>query len=290
MTSRLRIVGAWLLPLALSACAPMMETPPPAPTATPPRGGTVGGRTPAPDKPAEKPADKAPDVVTPLPAPSDARPVALAKFVGRLTRGQKIGTQSGGIFCIPQGPITWRLGANEAIGGDQMVAMREELKKNGYRVAGQSDSLFDDPNAARPEILIGGVVKSLTVNACSGPQGRKSDSTIDIEWQIYDTRTRSVVLTLPTTAAAKSAESNRDAYVDAYVGALRSLLASDKFVAAVRPRETGPATVEFPPIPVSVLTIKPPDLSRSAAVLICPPPPALPAHLPRCSETCPKCS
>jgi hypothetical protein len=68
---------------------------------------------------------------------------------------------------------------------------------------------------------------------CSGPQGRSSEGSVEIEWQAYERRTRSVILTSTTGGTAKSSRGGRDAYYDAAAAALRNLLAQEAFVKAV---------------------------------------------------------
>ena len=78
-----------------------------------------------------------------------------------------------------------------------------------------------------------GAVKAVTLNVCDGPQGRSSEGSVEIEWQAYERRTRSVVLTATTGGTAKTSRGGRDAYYDAAAAALRNLLAQEAFVKAV---------------------------------------------------------
>ncbi len=64
--------------------------------------------------------------------------------------------------------------------------LRDELKKAGYRVPGQSGSLFEDVADTQAELLLGGAIWAVALNVCSGPQGRSSESSIEVEWQLYE--------------------------------------------------------------------------------------------------------
>ena len=168
-----------------------------------------------------------------LPAPTEPREIALTRLVSKLPVGARIGRTSEGWLCLPQGPLTWRVGADEDVPGEVIAILRDELKKAGYRTPGPPKSLFDDAKDGQPELLLAGAIKAVTLNVCDGPQGRSSEGSVEIEWQAYERRTRSVVLTATTGGTAKSSRGGRDAYYDAAAAALRNLLAQDAFVKAV---------------------------------------------------------
>jgi len=201
-----------------------------------------------------------------LPAPAESRQVAITKLVSKVSHGAQIGTASGGFLCVPAGPITWRPGLDEPVTGEVLSVLREELKKAGYQVAGQSGSLFEESSAGQAELLLAGAIKHVTLNSCSGPQGRSSESSVEIEWQLYEQRTRSVVLTATTGGHAKASPGSRDAHLEAYIVALRNLLAQESFVAAVG-AATRPAAPEYPSLALAVVTIRPPGTARTPEVL-----------------------
>ena len=168
-----------------------------------------------------------------LPAPTQPREIALTRLVSKLPVGARIGRTSAGWLCLPQGPMTWRVGVDEDVPGEVVVILRDELQKAGYRTPGPPKSLFDDPKDAQADLLLAGAVKAVTLNVCDGPQGRSSEGSVEIEWQAYERRTRSVVLTATTGGTAKSSRGSPDAYYDAAAAALRNLLAQEAFVKAV---------------------------------------------------------
>jgi hypothetical protein len=168
-----------------------------------------------------------------LPAPTEPREIALTRLVSKLPVGTRIGTTSEGWLCLPQGPMTWRVGVDEDVTGEVIAILRDELERAGYRVPGPPKSLFEGAKDGQAELLLAGAIKAVTLNVCSGPQGRSSEGSVEIAWQAYERRTRSVVLTSTTGGAAKSSRGGRDAYYDAAAAALRNLLAQEAFVKAV---------------------------------------------------------
>ena len=172
-----------------------------------------------------------------LPAPTQPREIALTRLVSKLPVGARIGRTSEGWLCLPQGPMTWRVGVDEDVPGEVIAILRDELQKAGYRTPGPPKSLFDDPKDGQAELLLAGAIKAVTFNVCDGPQGRSSEGSVEIEWQAYERRTRSVVFTATTGGTAKSSRGGRrDAYYDAAAAALRNLLAEEAFVKAAATR------------------------------------------------------
>jgi hypothetical protein len=168
-----------------------------------------------------------------LPAPTEPREIALTRLVSKLPVGTLIGRTSEGWLCLPQGPMTWRVGVDEDVPGEVIGLLRDELQKAGYRTPGPPKSLFDEAKDGQAELLLAGAIKAVTLNVCSGPQGRSSEGSVEIEWQAYERRTRTVVLTSTTGGTAKSSRGGRDAYFGAAAAALRNLLAQEAFVRAV---------------------------------------------------------
>lgn len=202
-----------------------------------------------------------------LPAPAESREIAVTKLVSKLERSQQIGTSSGGLLCVPLGPMIWRPGLDEPVTGEVISVLRDELKKAGYRVAGLSGALFEESSEAQAELALAGAIKHVTLNACSGPQGRSSESSVEIEWQLYDRRLRAVVLTATTGGHAKASPGERDAYLAAYAVALRNLLAQESFTAAVGRSAVIATAPEYPPLTLPVVTVRPPDAAHGRELL-----------------------
>src|SRR4029450_7539522 len=76
-----------------------------------------------------------------LPAPTAPREIALTRMVSKLPVGTRIGTTSEGWLCLPQGPMTWRVGVDEDVTGEGIGILRGELEKGGHRTPAPPQSL-----------------------------------------------------------------------------------------------------------------------------------------------------
>ena len=202
----------------------------------------------------------------PLAAPDEPRQISVTRLVSKLPTGHRVGTSSGGLLCVPQGPMTWRPGLDEAVTGEVITVIRDELKKAGYRVPGQSGSLFEEASDGQADLLLAGAIKTVTLNVCNGPQGRSSESSVEIEWQLYERRTRSVILTAMTGGTAKSNPGGREASLDATAGALRNLLAQQTFVEAVGSTVRAADPV-YPSLPLTVVSVKASDAAAAQQLI-----------------------
>jgi S1-C subfamily serine protease len=222
------------LGLAAAACAPVA---PPAPGAS------------APDKPATA-------VEVPR-APADARQIAVTKLLSKIGRGTRIGGVGAAPGCVPTTAITWQRTLDEDVLGQEVRVVREELKRAGYRVAGHSGVLFEDPSLEPPDLLLAGAIKRVAYSTCRVAQGIESDGSVEIEWQVYEPRTRSVLLTSTTRGAAKMPPGGSSAYLEAYAVAARELLARPEFAAVVARLPTAGAAPEYPPLALALVTLPP---------------------------------
>src|SRR5262249_57210788 len=107
-----------------------------------------------------------------LPAPTEPREIALTRLVSKLPVGARIGRTSEGWLCLPQGPMTWRVGVDEDVPGEVIAVLRDELQKAGYRTPAPPKSLFDDPKDRQAELLLAGALKGGSPQPGDGPHGR----------------------------------------------------------------------------------------------------------------------
>lgn len=197
-----------------------------------------------------------------LPPPPGARQVLLAKLVSKLPRGTTVGAISLGWRCAPAEPLRWPLGLDEPVSDDVLGVLRDALKHSGYA---RPAALFEESEDAQPELLLGGSVRALRLNACNGPQGKSTALSVEIEWQLYDRRTRAVIFQALTGGSAQS-DDLPTAYRQGYVAALQNLLARDVFTAALTGASAAPSDPTYPALSLSVGTA-PADPARTSQQL-----------------------
>src|SRR5262245_1406383 len=66
-----------------------------------------------------------------LPAPTPPREIALTRLVSKLPVGARIGRTSEGLLCLPQRPMTWRVGVDEDVRGEIITSIRDQRQKAG---------------------------------------------------------------------------------------------------------------------------------------------------------------
>lgn len=189
-----------------------------------------------------------PAVITPVSTPSarpiaagvEARPIQFRRIVIDVERGKHIGQVQGGWLCVPQGDLTWRTGRTIVNDEDLIKTFREELTKANYPVAGDPNSLFDDPSEARAEILVAGRVIALQANLCYSPSrvgDAKGEAAMTVEWQIFSRTERRVVHKTTTRGAGRLNEFTGSGvevvFQNAFAQATRGLLGDANFHALV---------------------------------------------------------
>src|SRR4029450_3344672 len=97
-----------------------------------------------------------------LPRPTEPRQIALTRLVSKLPVGTLIGRTSEGWLCLPQGPMTWRIGVDEDGAGEVIVILRDELQKAASRTPGPQKSLFDEAKDGQAELLLAGDIKEVS--------------------------------------------------------------------------------------------------------------------------------
>lgn len=178
-----------------------------------------------------------------VPAFEETKPIAFKRIVLKIPRNKSIGQVRVGLLCIPAGNLT-RSGGRYAL--DSSIfndVFRDELESANYKVVGDPDQLFGDPELSKAEYFVAGLIKDIEANVCypgSGFGDVTSSSAgvyMEVEWQIYDTLRRQVILKLSTEGSAQTRAMPGGvaiAFENAFAHAAQNLLAQNEFYELVR--------------------------------------------------------
>jgi serine protease Do len=179
--------------------------------------------------------------------PEDARPtpMGLNKIVLGIPRGDTIGSispQGLGILCRgPYGVVT----RSSVVSHMEKPAMRESfydtMSANGYDVTGSPTLMFDeDDDLARTIYLIGARITDIKMDVCQRVTflfaydlGYTGETSMEVEWTVYDRLRRSVVYKTTTRGYSKMDLPNYDAIGmmmdDSFAAAAHNLGSDEKF-------------------------------------------------------------
>ena len=138
-----------------------------------------------------------------LPPGTVVRPVAFTRLVMKLNRGQPWGVIQGGVFCIPQGNLSWRSGRLDVRSEDFDEVFREELEKVGFKVEGDPNNLFEQTQSSS-EYAVAGSIRKVEAKLCFPMMGfgdystSKGSAYIETEWQIYSRLKKQVIAKITT--------------------------------------------------------------------------------------------
>lgn len=180
------------------------------------------------------------------------RTLLVKRVVSTIEKGADVGTVQAGLACGGQRRFLWARGGQLDPGVETNYAdrVREELSRAGYSVVGgvgnlSGRALFEDAAQSQADFLLAAVIKSVAWNFCypyAGFGGTSStgEAAMEVEWQLYDTEARHVVLTLTTGGTARTMEAKDrgglEAGFNAFGMAVRNLLADPQFAFYLRPR------------------------------------------------------
>jgi S1-C subfamily serine protease len=163
--------------------------------------------------------------------------IALAKMVVKVPRGTEIGSFEFGLACIEQSRLTIGSGKMNFSDSEFTNIFFDDLKRLHYNVVGNPNEIFND-NATEAEIVVGGLITAMHLNFCYPTAfnynmgAGKSNSSIEIEWQIYNALDRKTIYKKTTTGRAASDFANgniKEALYLAYSNALGGLLEDKTF-------------------------------------------------------------
>lgn len=176
--------------------------------------------------------------------------IKLNKIRSDIPAGTEIGRLYGGLACVDHGPLTWRFSIQEMPIAEFESIFNGVLKEAGYTVPSKSDSLFDNVNTSQVDFLVGALVKRVESNMCLHINGGKGEAYIEIEWQVFSTRSRKVLASIETAGSAVEVDLKGKTIMEdvfqAFGNATRNLLAEHRFVDLVSlPEEEAPLEATF---------------------------------------------
>ena len=174
-----------------------------------------------------------------IPLGTDTRPIALRKIVMKVPINKTIGRVAVGWLCVPQSDMKMDRGRKTLELDYFDDVFRKELKKNNYNVVGNPDALFEDRSLDKADFFVAGLIKDFEYSVCYplAALGNYTSSTaaayLKVQWQLYDTLNRRIVLTINSEGSYKVADSRADglsvALGTAFANTVRSLLGNNKF-------------------------------------------------------------
>jgi S1-C subfamily serine protease len=121
------------------------------------------------------------------------------------------------------------------VGSDEFkIVASEHLKSRGYTVLGGDNLLFGRDESSKAEYQLGGTVYSLCYNTYAPLAGNYSESSLVIEWQVYDAFREQVVYATTTSGYGKQSGIGDACIQSAFRSALDNLLAGAHFVKVVK--------------------------------------------------------
>jgi S1-C subfamily serine protease len=204
-------------------------------------------------------------------------PVGFRKLLLKLPRDLVVGKVRTGKSCEESGPLTWKTSKDGAIAEQFGDLLLDELTSAGYTIVGDRESLFEDPHGPRAEYLIAGIVRDVRASVCYAAPRKKNAggvaaATLNVDWQIYSHRSKSVALKATTRGETfvpgSTDDPGEEAIERAFVSAARQLMADPRFKDLVTGK--GPDRVahrEETPVIVAYATAPArPSVSAEAAV------------------------
>jgi hypothetical protein len=157
--------------------------------------------------------------------------ISVNKVVNAIDSKKVVGKFYAGTACVDHGDLRYR-GSDRFI-NEMTNYVRSKLEEYGYSVIGKAHSPFNEEFSGQSNFILGGKVIDVQANICYSVNGAKGEAYTKVEWQIYDNKKKSIILTLTTEgyAALKDFDSTGDAMLfdPAFQMAVDNLLASKAF-------------------------------------------------------------
>lgn len=132
-------------------------------------------------------------------AAAQLQPVALTKMAVKLPVGDVYATLQTGVFCTPSKTMVWNGGQSTMKLGPFQDAFQTEMTKAGYKVAGDTENLFDTTDAASNDYELAALVTEENIRICAQGPGAKGRISMNIHWELYSRLQGRMITTQDTT-------------------------------------------------------------------------------------------
>jgi hypothetical protein len=153
------------------------------------------------------------------------------RIVDAIELENTIGRFYNGFICMDQGALHWK--GTENFIRESTNHVRKKLEEYGYLVLGKAYSPFNDEYSNQSDLLLGGKLIDVQANACYSTKGVKGEAYVKVEWEVYDNRTKRIILTLSTEGYGSLQEFDKFGdtvlFIQAFDMAIDNLLATKSF-------------------------------------------------------------
>lgn len=189
-------------------------------------------------------------------AESDKLTLSVAKITSSIPEGQKWGwlTEGAILGCyrtLRNVDLLWGTGPGRLNVRALEQPAREELKKEGFSVAGDVNDPFAEKGAG--DFALGGTIISLNGGFCISQRDSQrvmGSISLEMDWQVYSNTERQVIAKVHTTVDYKATSMVSGGFdhimFEALDGSLRKLTASPEFAQAINQRTSAPRSASPP--------------------------------------------
>jgi len=121
-----------------------------------------------------------------------SEPISFGKTIIDVPTGEQLGKFYGGVFHVPLVSYTWTAGTTIGAAAFKQQA-DDELRESGFAVVGDTTELFESETPSRARYQLGATIRNISLNGYDRMAGNFTESTVQVEWQLYDSFTRKVV-------------------------------------------------------------------------------------------------
>jgi S1-C subfamily serine protease len=153
-----------------------------------------------------------------------SEPISFAKVIIKMELGQEVGKVYSGPFKIPRATFTWN---GQVLVGDMgyRTQANEELEDCGFNVVGGEPTLFNENADIKARFQLGGTILRADLNAYDKEAGNYAVGNVIVEWQLYDSFIKKVILDTETAGSWRQTGNSTGVVQRAFRNALHALIA-----------------------------------------------------------------